>query len=154
MKSGKEFTLVEIGRIIKEVSGNCIEVLEEYRPGLRELGNYSHLHVYWWASKFDNEEHRSVLVTDIPYAEEETTAGVFACRSPERPNLVMDSVCVIKGINETKGKVFIESIDAFPDTPVIDIKPYIPVVDRVKASRVPEWFPAEWGEWLPKGGIN
>ena len=148
-----EFKIVQIGKIVKDVTGNYLEIFEEYREGLFELENYSHIHVYWWAHELDNRENRDVLIADIPYSKEETKAGVFACRSPERPNLVMDTICKIRGINEAKGKIFIENIDAMPDTPIIDIKPYINCVDRVKQSRVPKWFPSEWGEWLPEKGI-
>ncbi len=149
----KEFNIVQIGSVKKDVSGNYLALSEEYLEGLLELENYSHIHVYWWAHEFDNEQHRSVLITDIPYSKEETNAGVFSCRSPERPNLIMDTVCKIKGINKSKGKIFIENIDAIHDTPIIDIKPYISCVDRVKNSRLPKWFPSEWGEWLPDKGV-
>ena len=149
----KEFKVVRIGTIVKDVTGNYLEIQEDYLDGLSELENYSHLHVYWWAHEFDNHENRSILITDIPYSRNKIKAGVFACRSPERPNLIMDTVCKIKGINKSKGKIFIDNIDALPDTPIIDIKPYIACVDRVKQSKVPKWFPAEWGEWLPDKGI-
>ena len=148
-----EFKLVQIGKIVKDVTGNYLEIFEKYRKALLELENYSHLHVYWWAHKSDNRQQREVLITDIPYATQKTKAGVFACRSPERPNLIMETVCKIKGINKSKGKIFIENIDAMPDTPILDIKPYINCVDRVKQSKVPKWFPSKWGEWLPDKGI-
>lgn len=149
----KEYKIHAIGQIVKIASGNHLEILDEYKDAMLKLENYSHIHVYWWANDFDNEEHRAVVITDIPYTKETMQAGVFACRSPERPNLIMDSVCKIKGINHKTGKIFIENIDAFPDTPIIDIKPYIPCVDRVKKARIPKWFPIEWGEWLPDKGI-
>lgn len=148
-----EFRIVQIGKIIKDVTGNHLEIFEKYRDGLLELENYTHIHVYWWAHELDDQEHRAVLITDIPYSKNKTKAGVFACRSPERPNPIMETVCKIKGINRSRGKIFIENIDAMPNTPLIDIKPYIACVDRVKQSKVPKWFPQEWGEWLPDKGI-
>ena len=152
--SETEFTIKQIGKVVKDVTGNHLEIFEPYREALLELNNYSHLHVYWWAHEFDNHEQRSVLVTDIPYAKEGTQAGVFACRSPERPNLIMESICDIRGISRKNGRIYIEMIDANHDTPIIDIKPYIHCVDRVeKKVRVPKWLPAEWGQWRPKGGI-
>ncbi len=148
-----KYVILQIGNVLKDVTGNCLEIFPKYKDGLLELGTYSHVHVYWWAHKLDEDHHRAVLVTDIPYAKEKTVAGVFACRSPERPNLIMDSICKIKGIAYSKGKIFIGNIDAFPDTPIIDIKPYIHCNDRVDKVVVPRWFPAEWGEWFPKDGI-
>ncbi len=149
-----EYTIHSIGKIMKSAAGSYLEIDTEYRDGLLELENFSHMHVYWWAHEFDNEEHRAVLQTDVPYAKDETIAGVFACRSPERPNVIMSSICKIGGINKLKGKIFIGNIDAYNETPVLDIKPYIHCVDRVKECKVAKWFPKEWGEWYPDGGIN
>ena len=64
--------------------------------------------------------------------------GVFACRSPVRPNLIAMSLCRVISIEG--GAIEIEGIDAFDQTPVIDIKPYAPGIDRPKGeSKVPEW---------------
>jgi tRNA (adenine37-N6)-methyltransferase len=149
-----EFVINSIGKIVKSATGNHLELDEKYRDGLLELENYSHLHTYWWANELDGGDHRVVLRTQIPYSKDKIIAGVFACRSPERPNLIMESICKIVGINAQKGRIFIENIDAFDNTPLIDIKPYIHCNDRVKECKVPKWFPKEWGEWFPKGGIN
>jgi len=149
-----EFKITAIGKIVKTVTGSHIEIDLQYRDALLELENYSHMHVFWWAHEFDKDGHRAVLRTDIPYSKNHTVAGVFACRSPERPNLIMSSICKISGINAEKGKIFIGNIDAFNGTPVIDIKPYIHCVDRVKNCKVPKWFPEEWGEWYPEKGIG
>lgn len=148
-----EMSLVKIGKVKKDVTGSMIQIEEEFRDALLWIDGYSHIHVFWWANELDGEDHRQVLVCDIPYSAEKVEAGVFACRSPERPNPLMTTVCEVKGINKKKGRIFIENIDAFGDTPVIDIKPYIPCVDRVKKAKVPGWIPEEWGDWVPKGGI-
>ncbi len=148
-----EFKIRSIGKIVKSATGNHLEIDEEYLGGLLELKHYDYIHVYWWARDFDKPEHRSLMQVPIPYAKGDVIAGVFACRSPERPNLIMDTVCKVRGVNEKKGKIFIENIDAFPDTPIIDIKPYLNCVDRVKKSKVPKWFPSEWGEWMHEKGI-
>ncbi len=148
-----EFSINPIGFVKKQVSGNTLEIFETYRAGLAELENYNYMHVLWWANKFDSPAQRQLLQVEIPYSNEEIKAGVFACRSPQRPNLIMNSICRIGGINHKKGRIFIEQIDADNESPVIDIKPYIHCNDRVKDAKVPRWFPKEWGEWYPKGGI-
>lgn len=149
-----EYTIISIGKIVKSATGSHLEIDSKFKDGLLELENYSHLHAFWWAHEFDKDDHRTVLRTEIPYSKNHTIAGVFACRSPKRLNLIMSSICKIIGINAQKGKIFIENIDAFNDTPLIDIKPYIHCVDRVKKCKVPKWFPKEWGEWYPNGGIS
>jgi len=52
----------------------------------------------------------------LPYAGARE-AGVFACRSPLRPNLIMTTVCRILAVDEAQGTVQIENIDAFDGTP-------------------------------------
>ena len=62
-----------------------LEILEPYRPALKGLGEFSHVIVIWWAHQHDNPADRAVMQTELPYAPG-TVAGMFACRSPQRPN--------------------------------------------------------------------
>ena len=128
-------------------------VLEEaFRPGLEKLHLFSHAVVVWWADQHDTDESRSILQTELPYAPG-VTAGVFACRSEYRPNPIAVTVCELGEIDQTAGIVPVVDIDAFGGSPVLDIKPYIGVVDRVAKIEVPDWFQG-WPEWLPEGGIG
>jgi tRNA (Thr-GGU) A37 N-methylase len=69
--------------------------------------------------------------------EENPLTGVFACRAPVRPNLIALSLCKIVSV---KGNVIeLEKIDAWDNTPVIDIKPYIPGYDSAKDAFNPTW---------------
>jgi tRNA-Thr(GGU) m(6)t(6)A37 methyltransferase TsaA len=63
--------------------------------------------------------------------------GVFATRSPQRPNPIAVFMCTLNKIKENK--IIIEKIDAFDNTPVIDIKPYIPNSDSIPNARIPKW---------------
>jgi tRNA (Thr-GGU) A37 N-methylase len=62
--------------------------------------------------------------------------GVFATRAPVRPNLIALSLCKVISVRENV--IEIDQIDAFPNTPVLDLKPYIPSIDTANAS-FPEW---------------
>ena len=63
--------------------------------------------------------------------------GVFATRSPFRPNLIALTTCKIVGI---EGNVIdVENVDAFDGTPVLDIKPYLPGLDSESDIRLPAW---------------
>lgn len=65
--------------------------------------------------------------------------GVFATRSPLRPNpLALTAVSVLDLDNQT-GIIKIAYIDANDGTPVLDIKPYTPSLDRVENPQVPSW---------------
>lgn len=63
--------------------------------------------------------------------------GVFACRSPFRPNLIALSLCRVLSVKNNV--VEIDKIDAFANTPILDLKPYIPGYDSAEAS-VPDWL--------------
>jgi tRNA (Thr-GGU) A37 N-methylase len=83
-----------------------------------------------------------------PYADKLT--GVFACRAEYRPNPIAITTCKILEVNEQKGAVEVPWIDAYNGTPIIDLKAYFPVCDRVKQPYIPDWLKG-WPEWVPEG---
>lgn len=138
-----------IGTVHASEGEYYLEVLEPYRPGLKHLDQFSYVHVFWWAHKHDNEADRAITQTELPYAEG-VTAGVFATRAEFRPNPIAVTICFVLDIDEEKGIVWLAWIDAFDGTPVVDLKPYIPVSDRVRDVGVAEWFKG-WPEWMEDG---
>jgi len=147
-----ELRLQPIGSVRQDGPGARLLLEEAFRPALRELDRFSHILVLWWASGHDDPESRSILQTELPYAPG-TTAGVFACRAEYRPNPIAVSVCPLTSVDEASGEVGVGAIDAFDGSPLLDIKPYIGVVDRVADVVVPDWFDG-WPEWLPEEGIG
>jgi tRNA-Thr(GGU) m(6)t(6)A37 methyltransferase TsaA len=147
-----ELSLRPIGTVRRRGEEVWLDVEEVYRPALRELDRFSHVIALWWASGHDDDTSRSTLQTELPYAPG-VRAGVFACRSEYRPNPIALTVCGIVEVDEASGRVRVGDIDAFDGSPLLDIKPYIGVVDRVADITVPEWF-AGWPEWLPEEGIG
>jgi tRNA-Thr(GGU) m(6)t(6)A37 methyltransferase TsaA len=141
-----------IGKVCRAGNGPHLQIDEPFRPGLRQLDHFSHVMVLWWADRFDNAEARAMLQTRPPYAEEHLT-GVFASRAPYRPNPIAMTTCKVKGVDEVTGVVEIAEIDAFDGTPVVDLKAYFPVSDRVQQAHIPEWL-SDWPEWMPDGGIG
>jgi len=122
-----------------------IEIEERYRAGLSGLGSFSHVLVLWWADRRDNEADRAVLRVH-PRAAPHHETGVFAARSPARPNPVAVSVCPVVAVDEAAGTLQVGLIDAEDGTPVVDLKGYVPAADRVREPRVPAWL-AHQSEW-------
>lgn len=77
--------------------------------------------------------------------------GVFAIRSPERPNPVAVSNAGITYVDEENGVVGLTYIDAKGGSPVIDLKPYMPSIDRVKQPVVPDWC-SHWPQSVEESG--
>ena len=97
---------------------SVIEVQEEYVDGLRDLEGFSHLLVVTYLHK---AEKTKLLVT--PPLDDQVR-GVFATRSPLRPNHI--GVSVVELVAVEGGSVVVRGMDAVDGTPILDIKPYTP----------------------------
>lgn len=135
----KEMNLKNVGVVKRTGDGFVIKIDKAYKAGLRGLEGFGHINVLWWFSKCDDLVARSVLETERPYRDGPDRLGVFASRSPERPNPIALTVSEVMDINYETGELRVAFIDAEDGTPVLDIKPYIPSFDRVMTPRVPRW---------------
>jgi tRNA (adenine37-N6)-methyltransferase len=128
-----------------------LEIAEPYRKGLKGLSEFGRVQVLWWAHGVEKDPAmRETLVCELPYAKGER-AGVFACRAQYRPNPVDLSSCGVVELREKEGVVVLDYIDAVDGTPIVDIKPYIPVCDRARDIKVAPWF-RSWPEWIEDAG--
>jgi len=94
-----------------------IELKEEYAPGLRDLEGFSHAILIYYFHKSQKEQ-----IIGKPFLEDKEY-GIFAIRSPHRPNHIGISVVKIEGIEENK--LHFSEVDVLDGTPVLDIKPYV-----------------------------
>ena len=143
------FKVVPIGYIRRKKDEVFLDILDVYKQGLIHIDKFSHVQVLWWLDRFDKPVYRKRLTAHPPYNAPET--GVFACRSPKRPNPIALTTAKIKKVDFEKGLIFINNIDSKDNSPIIDIKGYFPVCDRVKKVKVPEWA-SDWSEWYPAEG--
>ena len=144
------YNLHPIGYVRASGGSFCLEILEPYRPALKEMRRFSHIMIFWWADQNDNPAQRAILTTELPYAPG-VTAGVFACRSPYRPNPIALTTMFVLEVDEEKGLVILPWIDAEDGTPILDLKPYIPHSDRIRDVHVAEWM-TDWPEWMEDAG--
>lgn len=147
----KQFQVNPIGKINVNEEGTFIELDSKYIPALQALNGFSHLNIIWWFSDFDSAEARNTFETPRPYKNSPPVMGVFATRSPIRPNPIALTAVQVIHIDYAKGIIQIAYIDANDDTPVIDIKPYTPSLDRVEVPGVPEWC-CHWPKSVEKSG--
>lgn len=131
--------LTEIGHAECDNGEYRVVLEEQYQPALKGLDGFSHLQIVWWFSGCDNTQDRNILTMEKPYTNGPAEMGTFATRSPERPNPIACSVCEMKSVDYEKGLVTLSYFDAFTGTPILDIKPYQPSVDRVEQPVVPSW---------------
>lgn len=116
----KKFTVHPIGWIRKSEGRTTIVVDKKYQAGLLGLEQFPEVWVLYWFDRNDTPEKRSILQVHPRGNKDNPKRGVFATHSPVRPNLIAMSRCKIISVKDNV--IEIESIDAFPDTPVLDLK--------------------------------
>lgn len=114
-----------------------IRIFPEFCAGLKGIEDFSHLIILYWIHLRDNEEERRTLLVFPRRHAVNVETGVFACRSPSRPNPI--GLCVAELVKIEECILTVKDLDAFEGSPIIDIKPYIPRADSVSDARVPEW---------------
>jgi len=132
-----EFKLFSIGRIINRDNLCRLEVDARYEDAFLGLEQFSHIDVFYWLHENDNPEGRSRLRVHPRGDRANPLTGVFATRSPRRPNPIAVTRCRILSVAE--GTITIDDIDARDGSPLIDIKAHIPPRDDKEKIRVPGW---------------
>lgn len=110
-----------------------IEIKEEYVDGLKDLDGFSHVHLIYLLHKVEG------YMLEVKPFMDNNTHGVFATRSPKRPNRIGMSVVKVKKVEGNT--VYIENVDILNGTPLLDIKPYVPQLyeDTIDELRI-GWF--------------
>jgi len=103
---------------------------------LRGIEQYSHIWLLFLFHQVPADRPWQPLVRP-PRLGGNERVGVFATRSPFRPNRIGMSVLELRGVERREGKLglAVGGLDLIDGTPVIDIKPYLPYVDRVEQAR-------------------
>jgi tRNA-Thr(GGU) m(6)t(6)A37 methyltransferase TsaA len=114
------------GRLSSEICE--IEVFPEYSPGLKDIEQCTHLFVIFWLHLGD----RSRLTANPPHDGREH--GVFATRSPSRPNPIALDIVELLEVNGNRLRV--KGMDALDGSILLDIKPYSAGIDCFPEARI------------------
>jgi len=104
-----------------------ITIDPDWRAGLAGLAAGDWIQVLVWAGKA-----RRDLIVQAPRHRDEPV-GVFALRSPVRPNPILLSLTRISAIDHAAGRIEVDALDSLNGSPVIDIKPFIASADQPDA---------------------
>jgi tRNA-Thr(GGU) m(6)t(6)A37 methyltransferase TsaA len=153
----QEYIIRPIGKV--RVKGNdpktaeyYLDIEKPYLSALKELDKWSHAIVLFWGHEMDKDEYRNAedWAVDVPYAEGAPKTGIFATRAEYRPNPILMTTSAIVNVDIENGVVQLAGIDAFNGTPVIDLKAYFPMCDRVRDAHIAPWLEG-WPECLEDG---
>jgi tRNA-Thr(GGU) m(6)t(6)A37 methyltransferase TsaA len=114
-----------------------IRIHPEFCAGLKGVGDFSHLIILYWIHLRNDEEQRRTLLVFPKRHSWNVETGVFASRSPSRPNPI--GLCVGKLLNVEGCVLTVKGLDALENSPIIDIKPYIPRADAIPEAHAPQW---------------
>jgi tRNA-Thr(GGU) m(6)t(6)A37 methyltransferase TsaA len=103
-----------------------VEVLPDLIEGLRDLEGFDRL---WLIYQFDRASDVQLIVR--PYLDT-TVRGVFATRSPVRPNHI--GISVVRLLQIEQNRLHVADVDMLDGTPLLDIKPYVPAFDSFEQS--------------------
>ena len=129
----EKFGLPRQSGLIKELKGEIVFEKEYAIPeAVRGLSDYSHLWILWEFSEAKRDDWTPTVRP--PRLGGDTRMGVFATRSPFRPNPIGMSVVKLDAIEIRKNAgpvLLVSGIDMMDGTPIFDIKPYLPHIDSI-----------------------
>ena len=127
-----------MGTVETAGEASTLRIYPEFCPALLGIERHSHLIVLYWFHLRDNPQHRETLQVTPPRHEGAPLTGVFACRSPSRPNPI--GVTVVRLERRDGCKLMVSGLDALEGSPIVDIKPYNPKSDSVPEAEVPSYM--------------
>lgn len=111
----------------KHDAEGILDILPEFEPGLTDIEGFSHLFVIWVFDRSEDYElYGTVPIDGMPH-------GVFATRSPRRPNPV--ALTIVELLRRDGGKLYVRGVDMLDGTPILDLKPYLSSIPTEQLRR-------------------
>ena len=111
----------------KHDAEGVLEILPEFEAGLTDVEGFSHLFVVWVFDRSDGYD----LIGSPPF--DERPHGVFATRSPRRPNAI--ALTVVELLRRDGRLLYVRGVDMLDGTPILDIKPYMSSIPAEQLRR-------------------
>ena len=124
----KETSQIPKGLGAKHDVDGVLKVLPEFEAGLLDIEGFSHLIVIW---EFDRSVDFDLIAS--PPADPGRQHGVFATRSPRRPNPI--ALTTVELLRREGPDLHVRGVDMLDGTPILDIKPYLSSVPEEKLRR-------------------
>lgn len=127
---------------LKGVDG-VIEIFQEFTEGLVGIDGFSHIIVISYLHKTSEDQRKTLIVRPRKFIklglrlEDLPEVGVFCTDSPHRPNPI--GMTIVRLVRREGRFLYVDGLDLFNNTPVIDLKPYTP--NRVVVEfKLPTWL--------------
>ena len=151
MSNKGALSLRPIGRVVKgrpwppgdevwEEDVSEIEIEAAWAEALEGLEGFSHIWILWWLDRAP--EQLDALRVRSERRPEMPLVGIFATRSPHRPNPI--ALTAVRLLEREGSRLRVLGLDAAQGTPVIDIKPYLRRGDLIPEATMPGWVERLW----------
>ena len=124
-----------------------IVIYHEWGEALEGLEDFSHIVVIYWLDRPRDEDQAMPLKVHPEAREEMPLVGLFATRTPYRPNPI--GLTTVELLAREGNTLRVRSLDAYDGTPVLDIKPYLTRGDLKLKASVAEWCHELWDRSNP-----
>ena len=142
-KGGDQRWGESIGKISKVGERHRLQITAGDKEGLETLSQLKYIRVFWWFDRFDKPAYRRAVTCEPPY-ENAPLTGVFASRSPVRPNPIAMTLCKVMGV--VGDEIEVMGLDCLDHTPLIGLMAYGGRKEQVENYRVPQYL-AHWPKW-------
>jgi tRNA-Thr(GGU) m(6)t(6)A37 methyltransferase TsaA len=116
-----------------------VEIFKEFEDGLKDIDTFSHIYLLYLLDRAGKIELvRETFLDDEPH-------GIYASRHPCRPNGI--GMSIVKLVKRENNILTVEGVDILDNTPLIDIKPYVPRFDIIESASE-GWIAGR--NWRPK----
>jgi tRNA-Thr(GGU) m(6)t(6)A37 methyltransferase TsaA len=123
----KDAASIPKGLGAQHLAEGVLKILPEFAAGLADIEGFSHLFVLWAFDRSDGFELLGAPPTD------DRPHGVFATRSPRRPNPI--GLTVVELLRRDGESLRVRGVDMLDGTPILDIKPYLSSIPAEKLRR-------------------
>jgi tRNA-Thr(GGU) m(6)t(6)A37 methyltransferase TsaA len=151
MGEGRGLALRPIGRVVKglppgeqgdrwETEVAELEIEPAWAGALDGIEAFTHIWVVWWLDRFESPP--DALRVRPERKEELPLVGIFATRSPHRPNPI--ALTAVRLLERHGPLLRVEGLDAYEGTLILDIKPYLRRGDMIPEAQMPDWLERLW----------
>jgi tRNA-Thr(GGU) m(6)t(6)A37 methyltransferase TsaA len=153
MEPDRELTLNPIGYVTNgrspsdrssawEEAEAEIEIDGAWAVALDGIEGFSHIWVIWWLDRSPADKPLETLRVHPEGRLEMPLVGIFATRSPRRPNPI--AMTLVQLVKRQGTRLYVQGLDAYEGTPVLDLKPHLQRGDRIPEATMPDWLERLW----------
>ena len=153
MRRKSKIQLQSIGRVIRgrpwppgderwEELESDIEIDPAWTEALDGLDGFSHIWVVWWLDRSPAGDVLDSMHVHPQGRQEMPEMGIFATRSPRRPNPI--AITAVRLLERRDNRLRVLGLDASVDSPILDLKPYLRRGDLIAGATSPAWLECLW----------